>query len=413
MACEGEIELRHVLRPTWRWFGPDDKVSVRDAAQAGAHGLVCSLYHIPPGDIWSMEAIEQRQNEVAASMGSLPLEVKWEVVESLPVSESIKTQTGPWREHIANWKTSMEHLARSGLTNICYNFMPILDWTRTDHRHVLPHGGTAMSFDLVSFAVFDIHILNRDGAAECFPDEVVREAAGRFQAMDTKARDSLSDAIVAGLAGAVESWTVSTLNKQLERYADIDNDRLRQNLFDFLEQVVPDAERLGVNICCHPDDPPFTLLGLPKVASTEEDYRLMIEAVDSPSNGITFCSGSLGSRSDNDLVGFVERLGHRISYVHLRNVTRSREGVPTGFLEDDHLGGQVDMVGVIGALLQEQEKRLSSGRADWHIPMRPDHGHELLNDFERGTRAGYPAVGRLKGMAELKGVMHALARIGA
>jgi mannonate dehydratase len=400
---------KRLMRQTWRWFGPNDKVTLRDARQAGAEGIVTSLYHVPPGTIWTPDEITKRQQETLVGPVGSESGIAWEVVESLPVSEAIKTQTGDWREHIANWNTSLENLAASGLEVICYNFMPILDWTRTNHRQVLPNGGTAMSFDLAAFAVFDIHILARPGAAEGFPADIVKEAECRANAMTDQEKAELADAIVAGLAGAVENWTVDTLRDQLALYGAIDSEQLRRHLFDFLEQVVPTAERLGVRICCHPDDPPFSLLGLPKVASTEDDYRRLVEAVDSPANGITFCAGSLGSRGDNDLPGMVERLGSKIFFTHLRNVTRYHEGTPTGFLEDDHLGGDIDMVAVVNALLREQDRRFAEGRGDWQIPMRPDHGHDLLDDAARGARAGYPAVGRLKGLAELRGVMHALA----
>lgn len=396
------------MRETWRWFGPEDKVSVADARQAGAQGLVSSLYHVPPGEVWTRDAIAKRQAEAACSnVGDSG--IAWEVVESLPVSESVKLQQGDWREHVANWNTSLENIAAQGLKVVCYNFMPILDWTRTDHRHVLPHGGTAMTFDLVNFALFDIHLLQRPGARAAFADAIVAEADRRVAIMSDGQKRALSDAIIAGLAGAVESWTVETLRSQLAQYAQIDTERLRRHHYDFLEQVVPKAEELGMRLCCHPDDPPFSLMGLPKVMSTEEDYRRMVQAVDSPANGITLCTGSLGSREDNDLPGMVERLGSKIFFAHLRNVTRYHAGTPTGFLEDDHLGGDVDMVAVIGALLAEQKRRKAEGREDWQIPMRSDHGHELLDDRLRGTRPGYPAIGRLKGLAELRGVMHALA----
>ena len=398
-----------LMRQTWRWFGPQDRVNALDSRQAGAEALVCSLYHLPPGQVWSLEEIQRRQAEARVMPDGRPTGTEWEVIESLPVSEDIKTQSGNWLEHVSNWNQSLENIARSGLEVVCYNFMPILDWTRTDHRFELPHGGTAMTFDLVNFAVFDIHLLGRAGARDSFPEAIVAEADRRVIDMSETQKQSLADAIIAGLAGAVESWTIQTLRDALARYTEIDTEKLRRNHFDFLEAVVPTAEKLGLRLCCHPDDPPFSLLGLPKVMSTEEDYRRMVEAVDSPANGITLCAGSLGSREDNDIAGMVERLGSKIHFAHLRNVTRYHSGVPTGFLEDDHLGGDVDMVAVVRALLAEQKRRQAAGRKDWQIPMRPDHGHDLLDDAQRGARAGYPAIGRLKGLAELRGVMHALA----
>src|SRR5690606_1052408 len=287
--------------------------------------IVTSLYHVPPGTIWTPDEIAKRQQETLVGPDGSESGIAWDVVESLPVSEAIKTQTGDWREHINNWNTSLEHIAAAGLEVVCYNFMPILDWTRTNHRQVLPNGGTAMSFDLVAFAVFDIYILARAGAAEDFPAEIVEEAARRVRTMSDQDKADLADAIVAGLAGAVENWTVDTLRDQLALYSAINSEQLRRHLFDFLEQVVPTAERLGVRICCHPDDPPFSLLGLPKVASTEDDYRKLVEAVDSPANGITFCAGSLGSRGDNDLPGMVERLGSKIFFAHLRSEEHTSE----------------------------------------------------------------------------------------
>lgn len=400
---------KRLLRQTWRWFGPNDKVSLQDARQAGAQGIVTSLYHVPPGAIWELDEIRQRQNETRLKADGSPTGLHWDVIESLPVSEAIKTQTGDWRAHIDNWTASLENIARADLETVCYNFMPILDWTRTNHRLPLPNGGTAMEFDLAEFAAFDIHILARAGAAEGYPADIVADAAKIAADLSDGQKKDLSNAIVAGLAGSVESWTLETLRDQLHRYDGIDSERLRRHLFDFLQAVVPTAERLGLRLCCHPDDPPFSLLGLPKVASTEVDYQRLVSAVESQANGITFCTGSLGSRDDNDLPGFVDRLGDKIAFAHLRNVTLYRKGIPTGFLEDDHLGGHADMVGVVAALMREQERRRDAGRSDWQIPMRPDHGHDLLNDAARGARAGYPAVGRLKGLAELRGVMHALA----
>jgi mannonate dehydratase len=398
-----------LMRQTWRWFGPEDKVPLPHIRQAGVEGIVSALYHVPPGQVWEREEISRWQSLAENQPDGRSSGLKWEVVESLPVSEDIKTQSGDWRKHIANWTQSLENIAASGIEVVCYNFMPILDWTRTEHRLVLPHGGTAMSFDLINFAVFDIHLLKRAGAREAFPAAVTAEADRRFATMDDADKKTLIDAVVAGLAGAVESWTIETLEAALARYTHIDTERLRRNHYDFLEAVVPLAEKLGMRLCCHPDDPPFPLLGLPKIMSTEDDYRQMVEAVDSPANGITLCTGSLGSREDNDIAGMIERLGHRIHFVHLRNVTRYNQGVPCGFLEDDHLGGDVDMVAAVRALMTEQQRRRDQGCSDWQIPMRPDHGHDLLDDAQRGTRPGYPAIGRLKGLAELRGVMHALA----
>lgn len=396
------------MRQTWRWFGPVDKVSIADARQAGAEGIVSALHHIPYGTVWTREEIEKRKGEVATGAEGKPSGLAWEVVESLPVSEEIKTQTGVWREHLANYRTSMENLAAGGIDVICYNFMPVLDWTRTDLAWRVAHGGTTMRFDLADFAAFDIHILRRKGASSDFPAEVVEQAAHRFHEMDEAARRKLAANINAGLPGATETYSLDGLRAEIDRYAEIDTERLRRNFIDFLSEVVPTAEKLGVRLCCHPDDPPFPLLGLPRITSTEADYRLLLDAVDSPANGVTLCTGSLGARPDNDLPGMAERLGPRIHFVHLRNVKKEGQRIPCSFYEDEHLAGDTDMVAVIAALLREEARRKSEGRSDWLLPFRPDHGQDILDDLKRGAQPGYPAIGRLKGLAELRGVEYAL-----
>lgn len=396
------------MRQTWRWFGPPDKVSVTDARQAGVEGIVSALHHVATGAIWTPEEIEKRQREVAFLADGSMSHLKWEVVESLPVSESIKTQTGEWRAHIAHYRRSMENLARAGIEVICYNFMPVLDWTRTDLAWRVAHGGTAMRFDLPDFAAFDIHILKRKGAADDFPAHVVEAAAKRFGAMSDERKKSLAANVTAGLPGAQEHWSLDGLAAQLATYDGISPEQLRQNLIDFLAEVTPLAEEIGVRLCCHPDDPPFPLLGLPRIMSTVDDYQAVLGAVDSPANGATFCTGSLGARPDNDCPAIVRALAPKIHFVHLRNVRRDTEETPCSFFEDEHLSGQTDMVGVIAELLAEQRRRKAAGRADWQIPMRPDHGQDILDDLKRGAQPGYPAIGRLKGLAELRGVMAAL-----
>lgn len=390
------------MKETWRWFGPADKVSVTDARQAGARGIVTALHHVATGAVWLPSEIAKRQEEVRAAG------LDWDVVESLPVSESIKTQTGPWREHVANWRKSLQNLKLAGIRVICYNFMPVLDWTRTDLAWRLPNGGTAMRFDLTDFAAFDIHILARPLAAADYPEAVASAAARRFAEMDEPARRALARNVTAGLPGAAESWSVEALRAQLASYAGIGADGLRRNYIDFLEMVVPEAERLGMRLCCHPDDPPFPLLGLPRVMSTLADYQEVLETVDSPANGATLCSGSLGARADNDLTAMARALGPKIHFVHLRNVTRESPGTPCSFYEAEHLEGGTDMVSLIDALLAEEARRRAEGRKDHEIPMRPDHGQDILDDLKRGAQPGYPAIGRLKGLAELRGVMRAL-----
>ena len=401
------------MRQTWRWFGPKDKVTLADARQAGVEGIVTALHHVPTGEVWRPEEIERRQREVAFHPDGSMTHLKWEVVESLPVSEAVKTQTGDWRAHVEHYRRSLENLARAGIAVVCYNFMPVLDWTRTDLAWRVGHGGTTMRFDLFDFAAFDIHILKRKGAAETFPPPVVAEAEKRCARMSDGRRPALAANVTAGLPGAVESWSLADLGAQLAAYDGIGPERLRANLIDFLSEVVPDADRLGLRLCCHPDDPPFPLLGLPRIMSGEEDYRAVLDAVDSPANGVTFCTGSLGARPDNDLPAMVANLAPRIHFVHLRNVRRETEEVPCSFFEDEHLGGQTDLVAVIAALLDEEARRRAEGRADAEIPMRPDHGQDILDDLKRGAQPGYPAIGRLKGLAELRGVMAALSHPAA
>ncbi|GGF61404.1 mannonate dehydratase [Azorhizobium oxalatiphilum] len=397
------------MRQTWRWFGPADKVSLEAVRQAGAQGIVTALHHIPTAQEWTIGEIRKRQ-VIVRGPDDAPTGLTWDVVESLPVSEDIKRQTGPWRDHIAAYKRSLASLAACGIETICYNFMPVLDWSRTDLHYVVPHGGHAMRFDLVDFAAFDLFVLARPGAADDYGDALKEEAAARHAAMDEAARTRLAANLTAGLPGAAEGWTLDSLRDQLALYDAIPAERLRAHLVDFLSEVVPVAEELGLRLCCHPDDPPFPLLGLPRIVSTEADYRFFLDAVDSPANGVTLCSGSLGVRPDNDLPGMAQRLGDRIHFVHLRNVRRQEpvDGLRRSFFEDEHLAGETDMVATIAALHAEEARRRALGRRDAEIPMRPDHGQDILDDIGRGGQPGYPAIGRLKGLAELRGVMTAL-----
>lgn len=390
------------MRHTWRWFGPIDKVSVRDAAQAGVEGIVSALHHIETGAVWPVEEIVKRHEEVKA--GGL----YWDVVESVPVSEDIKTQTGDWRTHIANWQETLRRLSATGIRTVCYNFMPILDWTRTDLRWDTRHGAKAMRFDLTDFAAFDLHILKRPDAKADYPDWLVEEAARRFADMPDTKIIALSVNIGAGLPGSADGYTLDQLLEKLRSYHGVDRSKLQANLVDFLSQVVPVAQEVGINICAHGDDPPWPLLGLPRILSTEEDYAHMLGQVDSLANGVTLCTGSLGARADNDLPMIAKRFADRIHFVHLRNVTRDTETVPCSFFEDEHLEGATDMVAVIAALLDEEKRRRAEGREDHRIAMRPDHGQEILDDLTRGAQPGYPAIGRLKGLAELRGIERAL-----
>ncbi|WP_187429525.1 Mannonate dehydratase [Roseobacter fucihabitans] len=401
------------MKQTWRWFGPKDQVSIDDMLQAGVQGVVTALHHIPTGTVWTEQEIAARQAVLAHMEDGTPSNLAWDVVESLPVSEDIKKQQGDWRAHIDAYRQSMRHLAAAGIKVICYNFMPVLDWTRTSLTHRLPSGATCMRFDLTDFAAFDLHILQRPGAAEEYDAALCEAAARRYAAMSGAERDALAGNVVFGLPGAAEKFTLEDVRAHLAEYAAMSEDTLRAHLIDFLSEVVPLAEELGLRLCCHPDDPPFALLGLPRIMSSEEQYVKIMQAVDSPANGITLCSGSLGARPDNDLPGMMARLGDRVHFLHLRNVTRETSDVRGSFYEAEHLGGDTDMVALVEAVLKEEARRKASGRADWSIPFRPDHGQDILDDLNRRAQPGYPSIGRLKGLAELRGVIAALEpRIG-
>lgn len=393
---------------SWRWFGPSDLTKLSHIRQAGATGIVSALHHIAPGEVWSPEEIELRQRQIAFHEDGTPTGLHWAVVESLVVSEDIKQQTGDYKQHFANYRESLKNLREAGLETICYNFMPVIDWTRTDLRWQRPHGGTAMYFEYTDFAVFDIHLLARPNASAQFPENVVKEAAERFAKMDESDKFALIKNVVAGLPGANQHLTLDDVRGHLAKYDDIDADGLRKNLIAFLAEVVPTAQELGMRLCCHPDDPPFPLMGLPRVMSTKQDYETVLNAVPSPANGMTFCTGSFGARPDNDMVDIVRAFADKIHFVHLRNVTRQSDQIAGSFFEDEHLDGSTDMVAVVLELLKEQKRRRGQGRSDHQIPMRPDHGQDICDDLDRPAQPGYPTIGRLKGLAELRGVMHAL-----
>lgn len=393
------------MRHTWRWFGPIDKVSVKDAAQAGAEGIVSSLHHIPTGTAWPADEIRKRQEEIRRDG------LEWELVESITISDSIKTMSGDWKTHIQAWAETLHRLAEAGISTVCYNFMPVLDWTRTDLRWTTPKGAKTMRFDLIDFVVFDLFMLERPNAAASYPEAVVEEAKRRFAGISDERRGVLSRSVGAGLPGSADGYTIAELRMALERYQGIDTARLRANLVDFLSEVAPVAEALGMRLCAHGDDPPWPLLGLPRILSTESDYRYILDAVDINANGVTFCTGSLGARPDNDLPAMAERLAPRIHFAHLRNVRREDGVVPGSFYEDEHLDGNTDMVAVVATLLKEEARRRAEGRADHRIFMRPDHGQEILDDLTRGAQPGYPAIGRLKGLAELRGIERTLSHV--
>ncbi|MBK5923173.1 mannonate dehydratase [Rhodovulum sulfidophilum] len=401
------------MRQTWRWFGPRDLVSIDDVRQAGAEGIVSALHHVPTGAVWTPEEIARRKAEIGTMADGTASGLTWDVVESLPVSEDIKKQTGDWRAHIEAYRDSMRNLAAAGIEVICYNFMPVLDWTRTDLAWKQPSGATCMRFDLTDFVAFDLFILGRPGAVDAYDDALREAARARFAEMPEAARDALARNVVFGLPGAAERFTLEDVRAHLAEYADMSEATLRGHLVDFLSEIVPLAEELGLRFCCHPDDPPVPLLGLPRIMSTEAHYAEVLAAVDSPANGVTLCSGSLGARSDNDLPGMMERLGDKVHFLHLRNVTRETGATFGSFHEAEHLGGDTDMVALVEAALREEARRRAAGRADWSIPFRPDHGQDILDDLGRHAQPGYPAIGRLKGLAELRGIIAALGpRIG-
>ncbi|MBA4270075.1 MAG: mannonate dehydratase [Methylobacterium sp.] len=390
------------MKQTWRWFGPDDAVTLAAARQAGASGIVTALHHIPYGEVWSVAEIEKRKAEIAAPAFGLD----WSVVESLPIHERVKLGEGDLEPIFANYRQSMANLAACGLKTICYNFMPVLDWTRTELDHPLPAGARALRFNAHEYLAFDWLILERPGAEEGHSPELRNKAIDWFAASTQADRDRLLANIMAGLPGAYDRYDVPALRGMLARYAGIDADGLRANFARFLRAVVPTAQELGIRLCVHPDDPPRPLFGLPRIVSTESDIEAVLGMVDLPANGLTLCSGSLGAHPDNDVPAIARRFADRIWFAHLRNVAKDPDG---SFMEAEHLGGDTDMVALIAALLDEEARRRAEGRDDWEIPMRPDHGHEILDDIGRGSFPGYPAIGRLRGLAELRGVMTALA----
>lgn len=391
------------LQQTWRWYGPSDTVSLGDIHQAGAQGVVTALHETYDGQAWTSDAIATRK-QIIEEAG-----LTWAVVESIPIHPSIKLGGDEAVHYTDAFATSMERLAEQGMTTICYNFMPVVDWTRTDLRYSLHHGGLALRFDAVDFAAYDCFILKRDGAPADYSREIVAMAQARAVELSPEAIAGLERTIIAGLPGSELSHTREGISAKIAAFDTIDDAAMFANLARFLEAVVPRAEACGARLGIHPDDPPFPLFGLPRVVSTAENYRALMDKVPSLSNGITLCAGSLGSRADNDVPAMVEQFADRIHFVHLRNVKREAQyGMHGSFHESDHLSGDVDMVEVLKRLMAEQRRRLAEGRTDWNIPMRPDHGPLLLDDLNKKTNPGYSAIGRLKGLAELRGVMTTL-----
>ncbi|MGX9241097.1 mannonate dehydratase [Pantoea dispersa] len=389
------------MKQTWRWYGPDDPVSLADARQAGATGIVTALHHIPNGEVWPVEEIMQRKAMIEAAG------LVWSVVESVPIHEEIKTGSGQCQQWISNYQQSLRNLAQCGIHTVCYNFMPILDWTRTDLAFELPDGAKALRFDQIEFAVFELHILQRQGAEHDYSAEERDEAAARFASMSDEHKLRLTRNIIAGLPGAEEGYTLAQFRAQLARYDGIDKARLREHFATFLRGIIPVAEEVGIRMAVHPDDPPRPILGLPRIVSNADDLQWMIDTIDSPANGFTMCTGSYGVLAENDLAGMVKRFGPRIYFAHLRSTRR--EANPKTFNEAAHLAGDVDMFAVIKAIAEEEQRRRNAGQEDL-IPMRPDHGHQMLDDLHKKTNPGYSAIGRLKGLAEIRGVELAIHR---
>ena len=376
------------LRQTWRWFGPDDPVSLSDIRQAGVQGIVTALHHVPHGDVWTREEITKRQHELAAHG------YQWDVVESVTIHEDIKTRSGDYRKFIDQYKASLRNLSEAGISIVTYNFMPVNDWTRTSIDYTMPDGSKALYFNWSDLAVFDIYVLKREEAESSYDESILRDAKTKYKSMSKAHIDRLTEVIVFGIPGEKKK-SIAEMQELIGRYKDIDREGLRENLKYFLQEISPLAEELGIRLAIHPDDPPFDILGLPRIVSTESDYDYILSAVPAKNNGVCFCTGSLGANKDNNLPRMVRKFGDRIHFVHLRNVRKDEQG---NFFEDDHLGGDTDMYAVMKELLTIQQ----SGPEP--IPFRPDHGHQMLDDLHKTTNPGYSAIGRLRGLAELRGL---------
>ncbi len=382
------------LSQTWRWFGPQDPVSLQDVRQAGATGIVTALHHIPHGDVWPVGEIRKRQEIIKAA------KLSWDVVESVTVHETIKAGAGQYQYYIDNYKYTLRNLATCGIKVVTYNFMPVNDWTRTNLDYLMPDGSKALYFNWYDLAVFDIFILLRAGAEKDYSPEIIEEAKKRFSNYTQDELDHIADVVMFGIPGE-KKQTVEGMRTELQKYEGIDHNALRENLAFFLKQIVPVAEEAGIRLAIHPDDPPFPILGLPRIVSNSDDLDYILKVVDSPANGLCFCTGSLGANPKNNLVEMIKKAGPRINFIHLRNVKKDAIG---NFFEDDHLGGDVDMYAVMKAVLEVQQQ------VPYRIPFRPDHGHQMMDDLNKTTNPGYSAIGRMRGLAELRGLQLGILR---
>ncbi len=390
------------MEHTWRWYGPRDRITLKDIRQTGATGIVTALHEIPNGEAWSVEAIMERKKLIEDAG------LRWSVVESVPVHEDIKKHTGDYLTYIENYKKTIVNLAQCGIDTVCYNFMPILDWTRTELAFQFQDGSEALRYLHKYFVAFDVFILERPGAKNDYPEAVVREAEKLFHAFSAREVENLSDTIIKGLPGAEESYTLQDLRKAIESYGAIDNEQLRKHLFYFLDAVIPVAEKAGVRMAIHADDPPWSLLGLPRIVSTHEDVHRLLSHYDSVSNGLTLCTGSFGAGYFNDVPGMAKDFAHRINFLHLRNVSRDED---LNFYEDYLLQGDIDVFDVVKTMVEEEVRREKEGRKDARIPVRPDHGNQMFGDLGQKNNPGYSLYGRMKGLAEIRGLETAVRRI--